>query len=374
MKIITEIQVTSLLFPLTKPFSNHVRKITHIKGLEIRIYTSAGIVGHGFIYGLSDLPHEDVINVLESAILPKLFSENCPIDDVTQFMTYWKNIWPSLKLEQRSQSELTALALVDIAIWDIFAKAKKTSLHTYLGGAQAKIPAYGTTGWLSLGIDELVSECKEYKSKSVNAFKIRLGHKEDILRVKTVREAMGEDFILMLDSNQRYKAEDAIQIAKDLSAYNMLWIEEPTKNNLEEISKIKKSGVLPIALGESIIDENDFITICQNKLTDILQPDLPRCGGITGFVRVLEIALKYKIPVCNHLLYELSLSVVAAYENGYMIEYDNLLPLNLFTHDFKVVDGCMKPPASFGTGVELTEAALTKYALSFHTIRASSLI
>src|SRR5437879_9898237 len=117
VNIITEILVTPLSFPLAKPFSNHVRKITHIKGLEIRVLTSAGIEGHGFIYGLSDMPHKEIISILESSIFPKLFAENHVIDDVTQLMTYWEKIWPSLKSEQHSQSELTALAIVDIAVW-----------------------------------------------------------------------------------------------------------------------------------------------------------------------------------------------------------------------------------------------------------------
>lgn len=370
MPIITEIQITPLSFPTAKPFSNHVRKITHIKGLEIRIFTSIGIVGHGFIYGLSDMLHQEVISILESCILSKLLTNNNEIEDATQLMSYWQKIWPSLKSEQHSQSELTALAIVDIAIWDIFLKAKKISLHKFLGGAHSRVHAYASTGWLSHGLDELVTECREYKENGINAFKIRLGHREDILRVKAVREAMGDKFILMLDANQRYSIEDAIQVSKDLAPFNILWLEEPTENKLEVIAKIKHGSVLPIALGENIIDEKDFIAICKNKLTDILQPDLPRCGGITGFIRVSEIALKYGIPICNHLLYELSVSLVAAYKNGYMLECDNLLPPEIFTHNFKAKDGCIEPPASSGTGVELTETTLQKYARrSSYTVR-----
>ena len=60
--MITEIKITPLLFPLIKPFSNHIRVITHITGLEVRIVTTIGIIGHGFIYGLNNMPHEEIIN------------------------------------------------------------------------------------------------------------------------------------------------------------------------------------------------------------------------------------------------------------------------------------------------------------------------
>lgn len=366
--MITEIKITPLLFPLAKPFSNHIRKITHITGLEVRIATIIGIIGHAFIYGLNNMPHEEIINILESRILPKLFSTDIHIEDATQLMSWWKKIWPILKAEQHTQSELTALAIVDIAIWDILMKDKKTSLNKFLGGKKAIVPVYATTGWLSLSAEDLISECKEYKKQGVNAFKIRLGHKEDIARVRAVRNAMGDQFILILDANQRYSSEEAIQISKDFSSFNILWLEEPTINKLGLFDKTKESSVIPIALGENIIAENDFIEICKNGLTDILQIDLPRAGGITGFIRILEIALEYRIPVCNHLLYELSISLVSAYENGYMLECDNLLPSGIFSHDFKVIEGCIQPPDLFGSGVELTESALHQYGIYSHTV------
>lgn len=257
-----------------------------------------------------------------------------------------------------------------IAVWDIFLKSKNTSLHQFLGASQDKVRAYGTTGWLSLSLDELIAECKGYKENGVHAFKIRLGHKDDVLRVKTVREVMGDQFILMLDANQRFNVNEAVQISQDLAPHNLLWLEEPTANNLDVIAEIKKGSVLPIALGENIIEEKDFLEICQNKLTDILQPDLPRCGGITGFIRVSDIALRYGIPICNHLLYELSVSLIAAYKNGYMLECDNLLPPNVFTTNFSAIDGYIEPPKTPGNGAELTESALLQYAVSTHYIGA----
>lgn len=372
MPFITDIQITSLSFPLAKPFSNHVRQITQIKGLNIKVITRYGIVGHGFIYGLSDMPYEEIAGLIENRVLPQLVTINCEIEDATQLMSVWKKIWLSLKPQQRSQSELTALAIVDIAIWDIFLKSENISLHYYFGGSQNKIPAYATTGWLSLSSEELVAECKAYQADGVHAFKIRLGHKDDVSRVRTVREAMGEQFTLMLDANQRYSLGDVKQVSNDFIPFNMLWLEEPTENKLEVIARVKGESVIPIALGENIIDEGEFIAICQNKLTDILQPDLPRCGGITGFTRVSDIALKYGIPVCNHLLHELSVSLVAAYKNGYMLECGNLLPPRIFTNNFEAKDGYIEPPRIPGNGVELTERALLHYAVITHTIQLDS--
>lgn len=368
MSIITNVHITTLSFPLKKPFSNHIRKITHIKGMVLQIYASGGIIGQGFIYGLSDMPYKEIIDIITNKFISRLSIDCDSFEDIKQLMSYWEKEWASLKTKSNTQSELTALSIIDIAIWDVFLQSLNTSLYQYLGSAQEKIAVYGTTGWLSLSSDELIAECKEYKSNGVMAFKARIGHEEDYSRIKQLREAMGSEFMLMLDANQRYSVEEAAKISIDFLPFKLIWLEEPTKNNLDEIRRIKQSSSLPLALGENIIEEKDFEIICQEGLTDILQPDLPRCGGITGFIKVVELALKYNIPVCNHLLYELSLNIVAAYKNGHMIEYDNLLPIDVFTHSFKVVDGYIMPSKTIGTGVELTDQAMKKYAIDFYEL------
>ena len=87
MCFITDIQITPLSFPLAKPFSNHERRITHIKGLNIKLDTCDGIAGHGFIYGLSDMPHQEIIGLIESEILSELTAINSEIEDATQLMS-----------------------------------------------------------------------------------------------------------------------------------------------------------------------------------------------------------------------------------------------------------------------------------------------
>lgn len=362
MPLIQSIEINPVSFPVEKPFSNHVRRITALNGLVVRIFTDSNIIGQSIIYGLNNLPYSEVVQHISEDLIPKLMEGN--IDDVESLHIYWCKLWHEYKQNNYVQEKLYALAAIDIAIWDIYTKTNNISLHKYFGGSQSKIPAIGTTGWLSLSIEELISECKSYATKGIKAFKVRIGHDDDLLRIKTLREVMGDDFILMLDANQRYSVEQATAIASALSHYNILWIEEPTDNSLGSIEKINKSCCIPIALGENIIAKNDFKTICEKKLTKYLQPDLPRCGGITGFMQVMQLASKYNLPVCNHLMYELSAGLIAALPNGYMLEYDNLVSPSVFTQDFSVKEGYLYPPSAPGTGVEITDQALKQFSLN----------
>jgi len=372
MRFITSAEILPVSFPLEKPFSNHVRPVTHIQGLVIKLCTDSGIVGQGFIYGLSNITPPEIIPHIKN-IMSKLFEENIEAENATQFMFYWNRCWHEYRSTKCIPAQLYALAVIDIAIWDIVTQANHISLHAYLGGHLPKIPAYGTTGWLSLSIPELLAECAFYKAKGINAFKLRLGSPEDYARVSAIRAAMGNDFVLTVDANQRYSVEQATTIAKDLSQFNITWIEEPTANTLSSIEEIRKSSCLPIALGENIIEKSDFEVICQKKLTDYLQLDLPRCAGITGFCEIANIALKYDIPLCSHLMYELSIGLVAAFPNGHLLEYDNLLPADIFTETFHVRQGYLFPSKAPGNGATLTELALKKYQTASYLLEPEKL-
>src|SRR5207247_677023 len=116
--------------------------------------------------------------------------------------------------------------------------------------------------------ERLVEECHLYKANGIPAFKIRIGHEDDTIRVATLRKKMGEDFILMLDANQRYSATEAAKVADALARFNIFWLEEPSPSSLSEMRDIKTRSKLPIALGENIIAYQDFEPICAEKLTD----------------------------------------------------------------------------------------------------------
>jgi L-alanine-DL-glutamate epimerase-like enolase superfamily enzyme len=101
-----------------------------------------------------------------------------------------------------------------------------------------------------------------------------------------------------------------------------------------------------------------------------LQLDLPRCGGISGFIEVARLAEKYNIALCSHLMPQLSASLVAAFPNGEWVEYDNLLPSDIFVEDFSIHKGSIAPPHVSGHGVELTLDAQKAYTIHHDEIKS----
>lgn len=354
---IDTIEIKLLSIPLSQTITTHVRTFNKLDCLALSIKKSLGFTGNSFIRGGSQISVQEIKTHIETKLTDLL--NRTP---VLESESIWNNVWRKLR-HNPNKVGIYSLAAIDIAMWDIFSKKKNLPLHKVLGATRNQVPLYGTTGWLSLSRDALIMECKKYARLGVNGFKIRLGSKDDYERVKSVREAMGNEYRLMLDANQRYHATQAIQVAQQMHPFNITWLEEPVGNSLIDLQQVKSCSPVQIAVGENIGDFDTFSKICKSKAADFLQPDVVHCGGITGFLEIANLAKKYNVPLCNHLIPELSASLVASFPNGYLLEYDDLLPADIFTQDFSIRDGYMTLPDVPGTGVELTKDALKHYSV-----------
>ena len=350
--------ITTLSFPLEKAITTNKGSFNTIDCIALDLISKPGNVGKSAIRGLGPMPCSTVKKAIKE-IIATLTQQNA-IANQNQWNQFWHLYRPN-----RTKEEIYALAAVDIAVWDLFLKTKKKPLHQLLNQTiNQKILVYGTTGWLSLSEEKLIDECKKYAAIGVNAFKIRLGHPNDYERVKAIRHELGENYTLMLDANQRYQVQEAIQVAKKMADLNIHWLEEPVGNNVKDSLAVTKNSPIPIAIGENVFTEKNFSVICKIKAAKILQPDIIRCGGITGFFEIAKVTAEHQLPLCNHLLPELSVSALSNFSNSYYLEYDDLLPPNIFTHRFSIENGYILPPLAPGTGVELTEEAINAFSTS----------
>lgn len=346
-----------LKFPLKKMITTNVAKIHEIDGIITNISTQDSYTGESFLHVLGNLPCHEIIQHIQKI--------NCEIENQNALnnLTKWKKFWHHTFSTCKNKIEVFALAALDIAAWDIFSKIEQKPLHQLLNPkTPSLIPVYGTTGWLSLSEKELVQECEKYAKLNINGFKIRLGHPNDYERVKIVREAMGPHYRLMLDATQQFDREKAIQIAKKMEEFNIIWLEEPVGNDTADLLSVKKNCLIPIAAGENIFTAEDFETTLRSQAIDIAQPDIIRCGGITGFIAIAEKIAAHQTLLCNHLLPELSVSVISAYSNCYFLEFDDLLPSIIFKENFAIdANGNMQIPSTIGIGTQLTKDALKQF-------------
>lgn len=166
-------------------------------------------------------------------------------------------------------------------------------------------PCYTTSaGWLGYSDEKLARLCKEAIDAGFNYVKLKVGRdvEEDKRRIKIAREIIGNDRQLMIDANQTWERNEAIDWVKQLSFANPWFIEEPTSPDDVEAHRAIRQTVRPVkvATGEMCQNRIVFKQFIMREAIDIVQIDACRLGGVNEVLAVLLMAAKYKLPVCPH--------------------------------------------------------------------------
>jgi L-alanine-DL-glutamate epimerase-like enolase superfamily enzyme len=269
-----------------------------------------------------------------------------------------------------------AISGIDMALWDIRAKALGIPLYKLLGGASRPIPAYA--GGVSLGYQEprsLVEEARAHVEHGYQALKLRIGDTvtNDLLRVAAVREEFGDDLDILTDANTAYTLNDARAAMPVLDAHHVGWLEEPfPAHDYRSYQEARGYGLLPLAAGENHYTRFEFDRVIDDGAITILQPDLSKTGGITEALRVAALASTWKLPIHPHtsmtaLNMAASVHFLAAIENGGYFEADvsrnNLFRDKMVDQAPFVIDanGFTRPLEGPGIGLEVDEQFLAAH-------------
>jgi L-alanine-DL-glutamate epimerase-like enolase superfamily enzyme len=220
--------------------------------------------------------------------------------------------------------------------------------------------------WVSLSIEELVLEAKQFVDSGFTAMKMRIGKpriEEDVERVAAVREAIGDHIELMVDANQGFTVDHAIRLGRKLEDFNLVWFEEPVPAyDLEGSARVAEALDIPIASGETEYTRYGFRQMIEMKAADILMPDLGRVGGITEFLKVAHMAEAFDIPVSPHIFSEQSLQIMGSIPNGAYLEH---IPwyAPLYTSGLNLKEGQIEVSRQPGLGFDFDLESIQKYRI-----------
>ncbi len=166
-------------------------------------------------------------------------------------------------------------------------------------------PAYTTSaGWLGYSDEKLERLCREAVDEGFTHIKLKVGEslEDDIRRCKIARETIGDDVKLMIDANQAWEVDQAIDWMQNLTPFNPWFIEEPTSpDDVFGHMKIRDNiGNVKVATGEHCQNRILFKQFIANDAIDIVQIDACRLGGLNEILTVYMLAAKYGKPVCPH--------------------------------------------------------------------------
>ena len=350
------------------------------------VKTDKGIEGWGECFGPGNIALANKF-IIENVISPMIVGEN-PL----RKEYIWNKIYNLLRDHGQKGMPIQALSGIDIALWDIFGKISKLPLYELIGGmVNKKIPVYGYGMMLqNKDINSLKNHFKDEAKKIedmnflATKMKIGLGPEKDLELVRSVREALGDSFKLMVDANHAYNTPDALKVGKGLEELDIYWFEEPVApEDLQGYKELKSKLNVNIAGGEAEFTRWGWNNLIQNNCIDIAQPEVCALGGISEYLKVLSLAHTNFIPVINHvwgsaISVAVNLHLLTAmpdmpgglYPSKSMLEFDtthNSFLTEISKENFSIINqvkannGYVSVPEGYGIGLTPNIDVIEKY-------------
>ena len=419
---ITAAKTIDLRFPTSRQLdgSDAMNPAPDYSAAYVILYTDqAGIEGHGITFTIGR-GNELCVAAIES-LLPFVIGKD--LKTITDDMAgFWRELCGDSQLRwlgpEKGIIHMSTAAVIN-AVWDLWAKVENKPLWKLLADMTAEqiiacidfrhitdaltpeqalqhlqdksegkvkreaillqegYPAYTTSaGWLGYDDDKLRELSLHCLEQGWKYMKMKVGGnlEQDIHRLELVREVVGDDMHIMIDANQVWDVDQAIDWVNTLSRFRPLFIEEPTSP--DDILGHKKIRALVkpvgVATGEHCHNRIMFKQFLQTQAIDYCQLDSCRLGGVNEVLAVLLLAAKYDVPVWPHAggvglceyVQHLSmfdyLSVSGTMENR-VIEYVDHLHEH-FLHPCLVKAGRYMAPTSPGYSIEIFPKSLEDYS------------
>jgi L-alanine-DL-glutamate epimerase-like enolase superfamily enzyme len=358
--LIRHVKLSTARLPLAVPisdakvFTGRQKPMTEVVFLFAEITTEQGHSGVGFSYSKRAGGPAQYAHAKEVA--EGIIGEDP--NDIGKL--YTKLLWAGASVG-RSGVATQALAAIDIALYDLKAKRAGLPLAKLLGSYRDSVQTYNTSGgFLNASLEEVKARATQSLDEGIGGIKIKVGlpdSKEDLRRVAGIREHIGWDVPLMVDANQQWDRATALRLGRQLEEFNLVWIEEPLDAyDFEGHAHLANVLDTPIATGEMLASVAEHKGLINANGCDIIQPDAPRVGGITQFLRLAALADERGLGLAPHFAMEIHLHLAAAYPREPWVEhFDWLDPL--FNERLETKNGRMIVPDRPGLGVTLSDQA-----------------
>lgn len=347
---ITAISYERLDLKLSEPYTIAYETIDRTSNFILKIETDGKIVGYGCAAPdpivTNETPNE-VALVINEIIAPYLKGK----DPFTYALLL-------LELKEVLGKRSSALAMVDLALFDLISKKAEVPLYKFLGGYRNHVATSITIGIMSL--EETLRYADEFVKKGFTILKIKGGSnlEEDIAKMKFIHEKYPH-IELRFDGNQGYTVKESVAFVKATAAIGIEIFEQPTKIESEErLGEVTDQVHIPVMADESLKTLTDAFRLAQNERVDMVNIKLQKVGGIWVGMHINSVAKAAKLDAMVGCIDECGLGIAAGLHfalsrpNIVYADLDGHLDLidDPFHSIFRLEKGILYPTEKYGLG------------------------
>ena len=354
---IEKLESRAVNVPLTYPIHTAVGTVATAPLLLIDLHTNAGVVGHSYLFAYTPVALKALKQMTDDLASLVIDLDLSPVD-IEHMLS------KRLCLLGFTGLVRMAAAGIDMAAWDALAKVYKLPLARLLGGNLRNIPAYDSHSMdgESLATTRAIDAAKA----GFTAIKTKIGYKtlaEDLRVIRSIREAVGADFSIMVDYNQSLDVPEAVRRGLELEQEGISWIEEPTTQyDYQGHARIASELNVPIQIGENWFGPEEMFKAVQARACDLAMPDLMKIGGVTGWQRASALAQQFSLPLSSHLFQEFSAHMLAVSPTAHWLERLDIAGA-VIEPTLTFVNGAAVIPDLPGAGIVWKEKEISKYII-----------
>ncbi|MFT4065559.1 mandelate racemase/muconate lactonizing enzyme family protein [Paraburkholderia sp.] len=288
--------------PIATPVRTSFGTMHDRPAVFVRVTDADGVAGWGEVWcNFPSVGAEHRARLVESIFRPMLVEHRVvhPVDTF-HMLTQRTEV---LALQSGEAGPFAqAIAGIDLALWDLWARRAKLPLWRLLGGASGEIDIYAS-GLNPVGAETLAREKLEEGYRSFK-LKVGFGRERDLRSLASLREIIGDACTLQVDANQAWDLQTAIEMARGFAPFDLGWLEEPLRCNrpVDEWRALVEQSPVPIAGGENLADAATFATYVEQRAYSVVQPDAAKWGGISGCWPVIHAVRAAGLRYCPHYL------------------------------------------------------------------------
>jgi L-alanine-DL-glutamate epimerase-like enolase superfamily enzyme len=364
---IESIEAIPIEIPLRRNFGGSTYAVLKRSTIVTRLRTEDGVVGE--VYNGDNRDHgPELVRLIHEVLTPRVRGLS-----VLEPERIWEAMFALSHTIRSRKLLMEAIACVDCAVWDVIGKVQGRSVCELLGGKPRALPIISIGGYYMEGktLADIGREMEAYRRAGMAGCKFKVGGltpEDDARRVDAARKAAGPDFILAVDANRGWSADDAIRFSRLIEPLDIRWFEEPCHwyDDAALMARVRQATRIPVTAGQSEITSHGVRRLVDAGAVDLVNVDASECGGVTEWRRAAALCGVAGLQMAHHEESQISQHLLAAVPHGTYAECfadpeRDPVWQAMWANRPSIKDGMMDVAQGPGFGIVLDEGLIRRY-------------